>query len=182
MPRPHHISPYAPSTRLWLNPLYASLPGKARRGDGTLIDWPQAARRKWRALRAAFQDWKTDGAFDAFVRQGGERLLAHARFEVLDTRFRAQGCGSWQEWPQAFRDASGPAVRRLTAKDPDIAFQLFLQWQADRSLAAAQSAARGAGMAVGLITDMAVGMDPAGSHAWSAPREVLRGLTVGAPR
>jgi 4-alpha-glucanotransferase len=36
-------------------------------------------------------------------------------------------------------------------------------------------------MTMGLISDMAVGMDPAGSHAWSAPQEVLQGLTVGAP-
>jgi 4-alpha-glucanotransferase len=36
-------------------------------------------------------------------------------------------------------------------------------------------------MDIGLITDMAVGMDPAGSHAWSAPYEILQGLTIGAP-
>ena len=36
-------------------------------------------------------------------------------------------------------------------------------------------------MAIGLITDMAVGMDPSGSHAWSAPDEILQGLAVGAP-
>lgn len=36
-------------------------------------------------------------------------------------------------------------------------------------------------MKVGLITDMAVGMDPSGSHAWSAPAEVLQGLSIGAP-
>src|SRR6185437_8251 len=72
-------------------------------------------------------------------------------------------------------------VRALVPDDPDVRFQLFLQWQADESLAAAQARARAAGMPIGLIADMAVGMDPTGSHAWSAPREVLRGLTVGAP-
>ena len=69
----------------------------------------------------------------------------------------------------------------MTAQDPEIAFQLFAQWKTDRSLAEAQARARQAGMTVGLIADMAVGMDPAGSHAWSVPSEVLRGLTVGAP-
>ncbi|KAK0358397.1 hypothetical protein LTR94_035614, partial [Friedmanniomyces endolithicus] len=36
-------------------------------------------------------------------------------------------------------------------------------------------------MPVGLVADLAVGMAPDGSHAWSAPGEVLTGLSVGAP-
>jgi 4-alpha-glucanotransferase len=178
---PDHISPYAPSTRLWLNPLYAALPGKAKQSGAGLIDWPHASRQKWHALRQAFTQAGKDPDFAAFVRQGGERLLAQARFEMLDARFRAQGCESWRQWPAPYRDAQSRAVRALSAKDPEIAFHLFAQWQADRSLAVAQASARRAGMPVGLIADMAVGMDPAGSHAWSAPKEVLRGLTVGAP-
>jgi 4-alpha-glucanotransferase len=178
---PHHISPYAPSTRLWLNPLYAALPRKATERDASLVDWPAAVKRKWRALRTAFDRFEKDSSFHDFVRRGGERLLAHARFEVLDARFRAQGCKSWRDWPAAYQDAGGPATRQLSARDPEIAFQLFVQWRADTSLAAAQTQARASGMRVGLIADMAVGMDPAGSHAWSAPKEVLNGLTVGAP-
>jgi 4-alpha-glucanotransferase len=178
---PRHISPYAPSTRLWLNPLYAALPRKARDLDTPLVDWPAASERKWAALHNAFDRLGTNQDFDDFVRRGGERLLAHARFEVLDARFRSEGYKSWREWPAAYRDAAGAAAQRLNPDDPDVAFQLFLQWQADASLAQTQARAREAGMAVGLVADMAVGMDPAGSHAWSAPREVLRGLTVGAP-
>jgi 4-alpha-glucanotransferase len=178
---PGHFSPYAPSTRLWLNPLYATLPRKAPDRNGHLIDWPAAAKRKWRALRDLFERQSDDAAFRAFVRQGGARLLAHARFEVLDARFRRLGLADWRQWPEDYRRPGGPAVRRLTEKDRDIAFQLFAQWQADRSLAAAQATARDGGMTVGLIADLAVGMDPAGSHAWSAQDEVLQGLTVGAP-
>jgi 4-alpha-glucanotransferase len=36
-------------------------------------------------------------------------------------------------------------------------------------------------MRIGLIGDLAVGMDPAGSHAWSRQNDVLLGLTIGAP-
>jgi len=178
---PDHISPYAPSTRLWLNPLYAAISGEARDKSGDLIDWPAAARRKWRALRTAFERQSGDEDFLTFVREGGDRLLNHARFEVLDARFRPQGCTSWRQWPQRFRDATSSSVRALTTEDALIAFQLFAQWRADSSLGAAQALAVHAGMPVGLIADMAVGMDPAGSHAWSAPSEVLSGLTVGAP-
>jgi 4-alpha-glucanotransferase len=178
---PDHISPYSPSTRLFLNPLYAAAPMRQGDSNARQINWPAAAARKIVALRQLYARHGKDEARDAFIRKGGERLLGHARFEVLDKRFRAAGHCSWRAWPAPFGDAASLAVKSLTAADPEIAFQLFLQWQADAGLAAAQAAARAAGMVVGLITDMAVGMDPAGSHAWSAPGEVLRGLSIGAP-
>ena len=37
------------------------------------------------------------------------------------------------------------------------------------------------GMRIGLISDLAVGMNPGGSHAWSRPHDLLLGLSVGAP-
>ncbi|MGH8445573.1 MAG: 4-alpha-glucanotransferase, partial [Solimonas sp.] len=46
---------------------------------------------------------------------------------------------------------------------------------------AAQRAARQAGMAIGLIGDLAVGTDSGGSHAWSRQRDMLNKLSVGAP-
>jgi 4-alpha-glucanotransferase len=36
-------------------------------------------------------------------------------------------------------------------------------------------------MTVGLIADLAIGMDGAGSHAWSRQDEILHGLSIGAP-
>lgn len=36
-------------------------------------------------------------------------------------------------------------------------------------------------MAVGLVADIAVGLDPGGSHAWSRRGELLTGLGIGAP-
>jgi len=52
---------------------------------------------------------------------------------------------------------------------------------ADRQLGNAQKVAIDSGMAIGIITDLAVGMDPRGSHAWSAPHELLDKLSIGAP-
>src|SRR5262249_45114201 len=63
----------------------------------------------------------------------------------------------------------------------EVLFHCFLQWVADRSFAAAQKSARDAGMRVGLIADLAVGMDSSGSHAWSRQSDILVGLEVGAP-
>jgi 4-alpha-glucanotransferase len=56
-----------------------------------------------------------------------------------------------------------------------------LQWRAARGLADAQSAARSAGMGIGLLADLAVGLDSGGSHAWSRREELLHGLILGAP-
>jgi 4-alpha-glucanotransferase len=180
--RPGHISPYAPSTRLFLNPLYAPLSRAARSTTQGLVDWPRAAEEKWKALRAQFARFdRGNAAFKEFVRQGGQRLLDHARFEVLDARFQVQGLGDWRQWPKEFHNRQSASVDALTVDDRDIAFQLFVQWRADQGLQAAQARAKDSGMRIGLITDMAVGMDPGGSHAWSAPEEILQGLTVGAP-
>ena len=52
---------------------------------------------------------------------------------------------------------------------------------AAKGLTHAQHAARDAGMAVGLVADLAVGCDSAGSHAWSYREEMLTGVSVGAP-
>src|ERR1043166_9736404 len=43
----------------------------------------------------------------------------------------------------------------------------------------AESGARG--MRIGLIADLAVGMDGSGSHAWSRQSDILVGIEVGAP-
>lgn len=181
---PDHFSPYAPSTRLFLNPLYAPLGHAAGTGKQGLVDWRHASAAKWAALRksfAAFREKEDQSSFRIFVKKGGQRLLDHARFEVLDARFRGQGLAGWRNWPAAYQDSHSAAVRGLTPDSEEVAFQLYAQWRADEGLARAQRDARDCGMAIGLITDMAVGVDPGGSHAWSAPDEVLQRLTIGAP-
>ena len=60
-------------------------------------------------------------------------------------------------------------------------YHLFLQWITARSFAAAQQAAKAAGMRIGLISDLAIGMDRAGSHAWARQSDLLMGLSIGAP-
>ena len=73
-----------------------------------------------------------------------------------------------------------PGFRRRACREI-VTFQVFLQWIADCSLAAAQAHASEAGMRIGLIADLAIGMDVDGSHAWSRQRDLVVGLKVGAP-
>jgi 4-alpha-glucanotransferase len=75
-----------------------------------------------------------------------------------------------------------PAVAAFAAASPEeVLYHQFLQWLATVSFTRAQASARDAGMRIGLIADLAIGMDPAGSHAWTRPGDLLTGLSAGAP-
>ena len=184
------FSPYSPSTRVFFNSLFAdaTLAGGPKleepRGANSLIDWRYAATRKQRALRQSFAAFRRTGersCFESFCRRGGERLLAHALFEALDAHFRVKGIHGRRNWPTGFDSpAAGNVAAFAREHSGEIEYQLFLQWLAARSAEAAQKKARGT-MAIGIVADLAVGVDPQGSHAWSAPQELLRGLHVGAP-
>jgi 4-alpha-glucanotransferase len=187
---PRHISPYSPSSRVFFNPLYADsglFGGDVEHDDEAdgLIDWPRAAAAKLASLRRAHEAFLAGANHDefrAFCAEGGEHLQRHAVFEALDAHFRLQHYRSWRVWPKPYRDASGFAVAEFArAHGSEIAFHLFLQFLTAKSADAAQMRARQAGMQIGLIADIATGIDPNGSDCWSAPDDVLMGLSIGAP-
>jgi len=208
---PGRYRPYSPSSRLFLNPHHADprllfgeatvgraiealgLAGEfARLEAAPLIDWPAAGRAKFALLRRLFDDFVDtgDGAgalvhdFAAFRAAGGELLQLHARFEAVHAdRFATDPTAwSWRAWPVPLRDPNSAAVKEFAARHArKVLFHCFLQWLAERSFAAAQKTARDAGMRIGLIADLAVGMDSSGSHAWSRQSDILVGLEVGAP-
>ncbi|MBB3911768.1 4-alpha-glucanotransferase [Sphingomonas desiccabilis] len=186
---PSRYSPYAPSSRLFLNILYAdpALAGHAvdEAASPELIDWSAAIPARLRQLRAAFAARSDAVRVEVadYVRKGGDELLRHARFDALHAHFFAEsGATGWQGWPTAFHDPAGDAVARFAAEHAEeVDFYLFCQWLAKRSLDAAQRVAIDGGMALGLIADLAVGMDGGGSHAWSRRDDLLTGLSLGAP-
>ncbi len=180
---PSHTSPFSPSNRRFLNPLYVApdLVGCPRPTieDGPLVDYPSVAETKRRALRAAFDAREPDPAFDAFVAEGGEPLRLHALFETISA---AQGGTGWLAWPEPLRDPRGAAVAELArAHADDVAFETWLQYLARTQLHAAQAACLDAGMRLGLYLDLAVGEAQDGSATWSGAAAALPGLDVGAP-
>jgi 4-alpha-glucanotransferase len=192
---PTRFGPYSPSSRLFLNPLHASpelvfgyTVGSPAPSSNGLIDWPAGAGAKYASLRKYFDsfldsdDWNGPlGAdFARFRADGGQLLRDHGCFEALQAGRMPQR--EWRDWPADLRDPRGAAVAFFADSHPDeILFHQFLQWVSDRSVTAAQDVTRQAGMRIGLIGDLAVGMDPAGSHAWSRQSDILLGLTIGAP-
>ena len=200
-------SPYSPSSRLFLNSLYAA-PGailgeRAWRAaiDATglaaelqhleeqpLIDWPVAAEAKHRLLQALYEGFvqgehPLHADFSSFRHAAGEALENHCRFEAIQEARAAKGeTLDWREWPEQWRDPRSAALAEFAEENTGrIGFFAFSQWLITRCLERAQTAARSAGMSIGLIADLAVGADGGGSQAWSRQDELLASLTVGAP-
>lgn len=184
---PERCSPYSPSSRDHLNILYGdpTALGVAPPAPGgeALIDWPAAAAAKLARLNAAYHAFSGDSRFDDFVAAGGTELRLHATFEALDERLAPTlGAGGWRRWPAAYQDpAHAETVVDTLGLGDRVGFFLFAQWLADLGLQRAQDAAKAAGMGLSLIADLAVGLDPGGSHAWRRPQELMLGLTLGAP-
>jgi 4-alpha-glucanotransferase len=209
---PSHFGPYAPSNRIFYNPLHADAAtifgdervakaktDAARRKSGlqdeaSLINWPRATRLKMAVFRRLFEEFLRDFSIDPCTTLGkdftqfrasqGPALAAHALFEALHAaRLRADARDwNWQTWSPEWRDPSSRAVRDFaTANERDILFHSFLQWIAGRSFSAAQQKVTNAGMRIGLIADLAVGMSLGGSAAWGEQKDMLLGLQIGAP-
>ncbi|PWB30539.1 4-alpha-glucanotransferase [Pseudomonas sp. SDI] len=203
----HTFSPYSPSSRLFLNSLYASpqavfgersvrLAIEALGLEATLaelealplVDWPRAVAARHALLRTLYQDFingehpqRED--FESFRSAGGQPLEDHCRFEALLDAAAANGHNQdWRSWPSGWHDPRSAEIAAFAEQHREqIDYYLFCQWLIARSLARAQEAARGNGMQIGLIADLAVGADGAGSQAWSRQAELLADLHVGAP-
>ncbi|MCD5980171.1 4-alpha-glucanotransferase [Pseudomonas quasicaspiana] len=204
---PHRYSPYSPSSRLFLNSLYCSpgailgeralrmaieesgLSDELKRLEALpLVDWPAAASAKWKVLRKLYDafsgsDHPLHEDFNSFRHSAGEALENHCRFEVIRDECPRLGMSdNWHEWPEEFKNPRSEAIARFAANHSEqIGFYAFAQWLTARGLERAQVAARSSGMSVGLIADLAVGADGAGSQAWSRQDELLSALSVGAP-
>lgn len=185
-------SPYYPSDRRFLDPLYIDLAGlpeacfdeAAARGlrDRTAVDYPAVQALKGEAFEAAFAAFddlarrQPDAAavvdFEIFRSQGGEALSRFALFETISERRRGE---SWRDWPQALRDADPGALACFSrANETRLRFHEFLQWRADRQFGAAAKAAP-------ICRDLAVGAAPDGAESWRRAASLTDGFSIGAP-
>ena len=180
---PDRCSPFSPSNRQFLNPLYIApdLLGAPRpeMPGGDLVDYAAVTRAKLPALRAVFDADATDPDFDGFVAQHGMALRLHALFEVIS---ELQGGTGWTDWPAELQDPHGAAAMSLAEEHADdLRFHQWLQWVARVQLNAAQQAALDGGMRVGLYLDLAVGEAQDGSATWSGTAAAMAEVNVGAP-
>ncbi|MET8175289.1 4-alpha-glucanotransferase [Streptomyces clavifer] len=205
--RPTDPSPYRPSSRRFPDPVHLRIesvpeyghvtePGRAALDDlrqdaaalgeavlnkGALIDRDAVWELKKQALELIAQVPLTPGrraAYCDFLAEQGQALEDHALWCAL-----AEVHGSdWRGWPAGLRDPRSPqSARARTDLLERVDFHCRLAWLTDDQLAAAQTAARDAGMAVGIVHDLAVGVHPEGADTWAQQEAFAHGMSVGAP-
>lgn len=199
---PDRCSPFSPSNRRFLNPLYIAVDAVAgyepsgriaskARALAALptVDYAQVAALKITAMRQVWScdGWREDAGaaadFDRYCASRGAALRMHAVFEALSGEMvsRGFGCG-WRSWPEEFWDPHSDAVAAFTReKSDEIRFQCWLQWLCETQLENAAAIARGAGMRIGLYLDFAVGEAPDGSGTWTDRGAYVVDRSVGAP-
>jgi 4-alpha-glucanotransferase len=143
-----------------------------------------------RALHRSFRRSAPGGgaradAYEAYRRREGEALDLFATWELLAERLAAPGeafTGEWWRWPEAYREPHTAAVARFASAESEaIDFRRWLQFELDRQLASAASAAGEAGCALGLYQDLALGASRASADTWMAPASFGAGASIGAP-
>jgi 4-alpha-glucanotransferase len=197
--RPLECSPYAPNSRLFLNPLYIDpervpnfssawlrrhLEQLGRVREGELVDYAAVAKLKYAAFRQAFSKFRHDQApqpeFEIFRKERGELLKRYACFEVLRRQF---GPSPWWLWPEEWRRPTYAGIQALCSgpQRKEVKFVEFVQWCAAAQLQSCADLAAKRGMAAGLYLDIAVGVQAGGFDAWNEQNAISRALSVGAP-
>jgi 4-alpha-glucanotransferase len=198
---PLEPSPYLPTSRRFLSPLYiriedipevAYVPSQQR----AVIEWAAEAPRRanttdelldrdgvWNAKREALEQIylapRSEGReaqFEAFCVREGVTLEHFATWCALGEAHEGQ------PWPAEFANPTSRAVTAWRdANSQRVLFYAWLQWIADDQLGRAQVSAKAAGMSIGVMTDLAVGVHPEGADAWMWRRVMATGMSVGAP-
>jgi len=186
--QPQQSSPYYPSSRRFLNPLYLCIeqvPGAADAGvdlerlaqearrlnEQRLIDRDQVFQIKLQALELLWTQWNGDASFDAFCHKGGDSLQTFATFSALSEQFDAD----WRDWPGQYQRPDSPSVKRFAEGCAGrVRFHAWLQWLLDEQMA-------GAAGELPLVQDLPIGVDPGGADAWQWQDVLADAATVGAP-
>ncbi|KUI31889.1 4-alpha-glucanotransferase [Mycobacterium sp. IS-1742] len=198
---PMEPSPYLPTSRRFVNPLYlrpeaipeyaelrhrgrlrrarTEVQARARRKE--LVDRDSAWRAKRAALTAIYHVERSAGrelSYAGYRAREGRALDDFAVWCALAEKYG----NDWHGWPAELQRPRSEAVAAYAAEHADdVDFHRWLQWQLDEQLTAAHATAIGAGMDIGVMHDLAVGVDPNGADAWALQEVLALGVTAGAP-
>nr|WP_269809881.1 4-alpha-glucanotransferase [Kineosporia rhizophila] len=196
-------SPYLPSTRRFFNPVYLRVEDILEVGylpstERAILEWQAEALRAlntdpgeldrdavWEAKNTALQtvfefprSRERQAAFEAYCQREGQGLEDFAVWSALAERYGLPAA----DWPTHFHDPRGAAVKQVREEMADrVEFHMWLQWCLDQQLAGVAEVARDAGMSVGVVHDLAVGVHPDGADAWALADVLAGGVTAGAP-
>lgn len=175
---PQPASPYFPGSRCFLNPIYIAPEHVPGAPTGPVLDQAAAAGRALNAnrlidrdrvwslklpvLRSAFEQSGRDPGFERYREKRGDALERFATYCAIAEKHGAR----WREWPAGAEADEDPETMR---------FHAWLQWVAEAQTEAADRE-------LGLVIDLAVGVDPNGPDSWIW-RDTFagEGMRVGAP-
>ncbi|MFC9353869.1 4-alpha-glucanotransferase [Arthrobacter sp. NPDC057013] len=200
---PLEPSPYSPSTRRFFNPLYLriesipelaylkpkkqslvhSLMKQARKlnKDATRLNRDKVYSAKLAALELIAGVRRSPSrqlAFEDYCRKAGAGLDDFALWCAIREDLDADD----PFWSDPAAALNSPLAEKLRGELAErIEFYRWLQWLCDEQLESAQQAARNAGMRLGVVNDLAVGVDLQSSDAWTLRGVLAPGVSVGAP-
>lgn len=198
---PMEPSPYLPTSRRFVNPLYLRVEAipeyadmrhrgrvrkaraevQARADRNEFIDRDAAWAAKRTALQRVYRVERSAGrqlAYTAYRSREGRSLDDFATWCALAEQYG----GDWHDWPEELQHPASSAVADFAAENADtVDFHRWLQWQLNDQLTGTQATAIQAGMALGIMADLAVGVDPNGADAWAMQDVLAQGVTAGAP-
>ncbi|MDR3128124.1 MAG: 4-alpha-glucanotransferase [Bifidobacteriaceae bacterium] len=198
-------SPYLPSSRLFLNNIYIrpntipefnnlSPDDKVKVAklfksvsklnlDANYIDRDKSWQAKIEALKIIYASPLDDSRKAEFVKyktQEGDNLEGFAIWSML---YEKWGVPTEDEtaWTKVYT-INDEKVQKMVKKHQSIVeFYKWLQWIAEQQLSNAQSRAKAAGMKLGIIADLAVGVHPLGADVFANRQNYIYAATVGAP-
>lgn len=196
-PNEHHCSPYSPSDRRFIEPLYIA-PENVVEYDSVFnvdqqmlaelravdqVDYQGVWAAKYAVYREMFAAFKRNELihhtlraqqFTEYVQQEGDALNDYCIYQAL--RNAGESIGPLNHEP------SQKQLQPLSAKQQeDVDFYAYLQWQVQEQMAACQRLAEVQGMTIGLMRDLAVGADGGGSEVSTNLELFCRDASVGAP-
>ena len=178
---PIEPSPYSPSSRLFRSALAlriqdapeypavrAAVDALRPVSDPERIDRDTVWNAKLAALELMWPSHRT-GALAEFRVASGEAL---ERFALFCTLAEIHG-RDWTRWPA---ELARPSEGQLVAHEQRVSFWCWVQLLVDEQLAGV-----GEGLALGVLHDLAVGVDAGGADAWALQDALALGTSVGAP-
>ncbi len=184
--QPDHCSPYSPVDRRWLNPLYIAPELEPA--------FEASGAQQWLTSDTNARQWLNDARTGDWINYTAVTALKlHVLAQMFAYIDALPADNSQQQQLQRFIDAGGKSLQdyadwqadrhmttgiQLTNKPR---FFCYLQWLADTQLATCQALAKTAGMAIGLVRDLAVGSARDGSEVRCSDGAFCTGASIGAP-
>ncbi|MGB0969592.1 MAG: 4-alpha-glucanotransferase [Mycobacterium sp.] len=198
---PVEPSPYLPTSRRFANPIYLRVEavpefayvrhrGRIRRAQEQVqeradrlgeIDRDRAWKAKREVLESIYLIELSAGreiSYQAFLDREGRSLDDFATWCALAELYG----GDWHQWPEELQYPRSEAVAEFVDEyASNVDFHRWLQWLLDDQLMKAQASTVQAGMELGIVHDLAVGVDPNGADAWALQDVLALGVAAGAP-